>query len=130
MAAVALLQPVGAAVIALDGILIGAEETRFIRGSMVFAALGVYAPICLLSLELDWASRGQVEQPPGRAARADDRAVVVEQDERDGSLLEDVLVEALLGRGAHGEGGFLVIGRRGEVHGQRARDRSAGGSSA
>jgi putative MATE family efflux protein len=50
----ALLQPVGAAVFALDGILIGAEDTRFIKWSMVFAALGVFAPICLLALELDW----------------------------------------------------------------------------
>jgi putative MATE family efflux protein len=50
----ALLQPVGAAVFALDGILIGAEDTRFIKWSMVFAALGVFTPICLLALELDW----------------------------------------------------------------------------
>jgi Na+-driven multidrug efflux pump len=50
----ALLQPVGAAVFALDGILIGAEDTRFIKWSMVFAALGVFTPICLLSLELGW----------------------------------------------------------------------------
>ena len=50
----ALIQPVGAAVFALDGILIGAEDTRFIKWSMVFAALGVYVPICVLSLELDW----------------------------------------------------------------------------
>ena len=50
----ALLQPVGAAVFALDGILIGAEDTRFIKWSMVFAALGVFMPICLLSLEFDW----------------------------------------------------------------------------
>ena len=50
----ALLQPVGGAVFALDGILIGAEDTRFIKWSMVFAAVGVFTPICLLSLELDW----------------------------------------------------------------------------
>jgi putative MATE family efflux protein len=50
----ALLQPVGAAVFALDGILIGAEDTRFIKWSMVFAALGVFVPICLLSLRFDW----------------------------------------------------------------------------
>jgi putative MATE family efflux protein len=50
----ALLQPVGAAVFALDGILIGAEDTRFIKWSMVFAALGVFVPICLLALKLDW----------------------------------------------------------------------------
>src|SRR4051794_16088703 len=50
----ALLQPAGAAVFALDGILIGAEDTRFIKWSMVFAALGVFVPICLLSLRFDW----------------------------------------------------------------------------
>ena len=50
----ALLQPVGAAVFALDGILIGAEDTRFIKWSMVFAALSVFAPLCLLAYELDW----------------------------------------------------------------------------
>jgi putative MATE family efflux protein len=50
----ALLQPFGAAVFALDGILIGAEDTRFIKWSMVFAALGVFAPMCLLSLHFDW----------------------------------------------------------------------------
>ena len=54
----ALLQPVGAAVFALDGILIGAEDTRFIKWSMVFAAVGVFVPICLLSLELDWGIAG------------------------------------------------------------------------
>ena len=50
----ALLQPAGAAVFALDGILIGAEDTRFIKWSMVFAAVGVFVPICLLSLHFDW----------------------------------------------------------------------------
>ena len=54
----ALLQPVGAAVFALDGILIGAEDTRFIKWSMVFAALGVFVPICLLTLELGWGIAG------------------------------------------------------------------------
>jgi putative MATE family efflux protein len=50
----ALLQPVGAAVFALDGILIGAGDTRFIKWSMVFAALGVFAPICLVALWFQW----------------------------------------------------------------------------
>jgi len=54
----ALLQPAGAAVFALDGILIGAEDTRFIKWSMVFAAGGVFVPICLLSLRLDWGVAG------------------------------------------------------------------------
>jgi putative MATE family efflux protein len=50
----ALMLPIGAAVFALDGVLIGAEDTRFIKWSMVFAAVGVFVPICLLSLEFDW----------------------------------------------------------------------------
>jgi putative MATE family efflux protein len=50
----AALLPIGAAVFALDGILIGAEDTRFIKWSMVFAALGVFVPISLAALEYDW----------------------------------------------------------------------------
>jgi putative MATE family efflux protein len=50
----ALMQPIGAAVFALDGILIGAEDTRFLKWSMVFAALGVYMPIALASLAFGW----------------------------------------------------------------------------
>ena len=42
----ALMQPVGAAVFALDGILIGAGDTRFLKWSMV-AALLVFAPLAL-----------------------------------------------------------------------------------
>jgi putative MATE family efflux protein len=50
----ALLQPLAAAVYALDGILIGAGDTRFLAASMLVAGFGVYAPIALLSLALDW----------------------------------------------------------------------------
>lgn len=42
----ALMQPVGAAVFALDGILIGAGDTRFLKWSMVAAFL-VFAPVAL-----------------------------------------------------------------------------------
>ena len=48
----ALMQPVGAAVFALDGILIGASDTRFLKWSMV-AALVVFAPLALAALALD-----------------------------------------------------------------------------
>ena len=57
----ALMQPIGAAVFALDGILIGASDTRFLKWSMV-AALLVFAPLAFSSLALDlgvfgvWAS--------------------------------------------------------------------------
>ena len=47
-----LMQPVGAAVFALDGILIGASDTRFLKWSMV-AALAVFAPLVLGALSLD-----------------------------------------------------------------------------
>jgi MATE family, multidrug efflux pump len=49
-----LMQPLAGAVFALDGILIGASDTRFLMWSMVFAALCVYAPIALAALEFDW----------------------------------------------------------------------------
>jgi putative MATE family efflux protein len=50
----ALMQPANAIVFAFDGILIGASDTRFIKWSMVFAALGVFAPIALMSLAFGW----------------------------------------------------------------------------
>jgi putative MATE family efflux protein len=50
----ALMQPIGAAVFALDGILIGAEDTRYLKWSMLFAAFGIYVPIALASLAFGW----------------------------------------------------------------------------
>ena len=50
----ALMQPVGAAVFALDGVLIGAGDTRYLAFAMVAAAVLCYVPIALLSLELHW----------------------------------------------------------------------------
>jgi putative MATE family efflux protein len=50
----ALMQPANALVFALDGILIGAGDTRFLKWAMVFSSLAVFAPIALLSLALDW----------------------------------------------------------------------------
>ncbi len=57
----ALMQPVGAAVFALDGILIGAGDTRFLKWSMlsallVFAPLGLAAPILGLGVTGVWAA--------------------------------------------------------------------------
>ncbi len=49
----ALMQPVGALVFALDGVLIGAGDTRFLALAMVGAAL-VFIPLLLLALALDW----------------------------------------------------------------------------
>ena len=48
----ALMQPVGAAVFALDGVLIGASDTRFLKWSMVVSLL-VFAPLVLAALLLD-----------------------------------------------------------------------------
>ena len=47
-----LMQPIGAAVFALDGILIGASDTRFLKWSML-AALGLFAPLALATLPLE-----------------------------------------------------------------------------
>jgi putative MATE family efflux protein len=48
----ALMQPANGAVFALDGILIGAGDTRFLMWGMLAASLGVYVPIALGSLAL------------------------------------------------------------------------------
>ena len=53
----ALMQPAAAIVFALDGILIGAGDTRYLAGSMLLAG-GVYVPIALLALALDWGMTG------------------------------------------------------------------------
>jgi putative MATE family efflux protein len=48
----ALMQPVNGAVFALDGILIGAGDTRFLMWGMLAASLGVFVPVALGSLAL------------------------------------------------------------------------------
>ena len=50
----ALMQPLNGLVFALDGILIGASDTRFLKWSMLFASVAVFVPIALLALQLDW----------------------------------------------------------------------------
>src|SRR5436190_657429 len=54
----ALMQPAAAVVFALDGILIGAGDTRWLAGSMLLAGIGVYVPVTLLALRLDWGITG------------------------------------------------------------------------
>ena len=49
----ALMMPLNGAVFALDGILIGAGDTRFLMWGML-AAAAVYVPVALLALEEDW----------------------------------------------------------------------------
>lgn len=54
----ALMQPFGALVFALDGILLGAGDTRYLAYAMAFSALGVFLPIALLTLHFDWGVTG------------------------------------------------------------------------
>jgi putative MATE family efflux protein len=54
----ALMQPLGGAVFALDGILIGAGDTRYLAGSMVLAGVVFYVPIALTALHFDWGITG------------------------------------------------------------------------
>jgi Na+-driven multidrug efflux pump len=49
----ALMQPLGGAVFALDGILIGASDTGYLMWSML-AASAIFIPLAVLSLELGW----------------------------------------------------------------------------
>jgi putative MATE family efflux protein len=50
----ALTLPSGAVVFALDGILIGAGDTRYIAKAMAFSALVCFAPVVLAALAWDW----------------------------------------------------------------------------
>ena len=50
----ALMQPANGAVFALDGILIGAGDTRFLMWGMLASAVGVFVPVSLAALALDW----------------------------------------------------------------------------
>ena len=50
----ALMQPIAAVAFALDGILIGAGDARFLAASMLVCALGVYVPVALAALALGW----------------------------------------------------------------------------
>ena len=49
-----LMQPANGAVFALDGILIGAGDTRYLKWSMVAAALCFYVPVALFALHFGW----------------------------------------------------------------------------
>jgi Na+-driven multidrug efflux pump len=53
----ALTMPANGAVFALDGILIGAGDTRFLMWGML-AAAAVYVPVALLALDQGWGIRG------------------------------------------------------------------------
>jgi Na+-driven multidrug efflux pump len=53
----ALMQPLNGAVFALDGILIGAGDTRFLMCAML-ASAAVYVPVALLALDRGWGIEG------------------------------------------------------------------------
>jgi Na+-driven multidrug efflux pump len=53
----ALMMPANGAVFALDGILIGAGDTRFLMWGML-AAAAVYVPVALLALDQGWGIQG------------------------------------------------------------------------
>jgi Na+-driven multidrug efflux pump len=54
----AAMMPLNGAVFALDGILIGAGDTRYLALSMLAAGFGAYVPVALLSLAFDWGITG------------------------------------------------------------------------
>ena len=54
---IALIQPISAAAFTLDGILIGASDTRFLAKSMVACSL-VFVVISFLALEFEWGTAG------------------------------------------------------------------------
>jgi putative MATE family efflux protein len=53
-----LMQPAAGIVFALDGILIGASDTRYLAIAMLVAGPLTYVPIALLALAEDWGIRG------------------------------------------------------------------------
>ncbi|MGH2699033.1 MAG: MATE family efflux transporter [Actinomycetota bacterium] len=53
----AVVQPLSALAFTLDGILIGASDTRFLAGSMLVSSLA-YASVSLLALNLGWGTAG------------------------------------------------------------------------
>jgi Na+-driven multidrug efflux pump len=54
----ALMLPIGALVFALDGILLGAGDTRYLAWAMAFSSLAVFVPIALLALHFHWGVAG------------------------------------------------------------------------
>jgi putative MATE family efflux protein len=55
---VALFQPLNGIVFVLDGLLIGARDTRFLMWAMLIGALGIFVPISWMSLHSGWGLTG------------------------------------------------------------------------
>ncbi|MEV4622913.1 MATE family efflux transporter [Asanoa sp. NPDC049573] len=52
------MQPIGGLVFALDGVLIGAGDVRYLRDTTVVAALGFFVPAIWTAYALDWGLNG------------------------------------------------------------------------
>jgi Na+-driven multidrug efflux pump len=55
---VALMQPLNGIVFVIDGLLIGARDTRFLMWAMLAGGCGVFIPISWLSLNYGWGLMG------------------------------------------------------------------------
>jgi MATE family multidrug resistance protein len=55
---VAVFQPLNGMVFVLDGLLIGARDTRFLMWAMLVGALGIFVPISWMSLHWGWSLMG------------------------------------------------------------------------
>ena len=55
---VALFQPLNGIVFVLDGLLIGAHDTRFLMWAMLIGAVGIFGPISWMSLHWGWGLTG------------------------------------------------------------------------
>jgi len=55
---VALMQPLNGTVFVIDGLLIGARDTRFLMWAMLAGGFGVFIPISWLSLNYGWGLAG------------------------------------------------------------------------
>jgi putative MATE family efflux protein len=55
---VALFQPLNGIVFVLDGLLIGARDTRFLMWAMLIGGMGIFVPISWMSLHLGWGLTG------------------------------------------------------------------------
>ena len=55
---VALMQPLNGIVFVIDGLLIGARDTRFLMWAMLAGGFGVFVPISWLSLNYSWGLAG------------------------------------------------------------------------
>ena len=55
---VGVFQPLNGIVFVLDGLLIGARDTRFLMWAMLIGALGIFVPIAWMSLQSGWGLTG------------------------------------------------------------------------